>query len=329
MKNLVLALWTLAALSVSARAALQAGSIAEATERKGISFAGQLSLGVLDGEAKEHVFDNDVNPGSRYQVSRLDWDLKDVAMGGGNVSLRPLNGSGFMDALTLNAGGWLALTEGSGEMDDYDWLMVDSPQWTHYSLSEVDVTEGYVFDANAAWDLWRRPDVAVRGLVGYKQDGWSWEDRLVYLQYIDDGFMKNYDYEGWNGINYEQEFRMPYVGASADFTGGPFTLSARVAYSWLVSATDWDEHVLTETSYKETFEDGEMLGLGLEARYDFVRGILNGAFVSVALDYQKIDLIVGDMEYVDATTGEVGGGEDLAGIENEYLALSLGAGMRF
>lgn len=329
MKNLVVALCAWAALSVSARAGLQAGVLAEALGGPGVSFAGQGSIGLLNGEAKEHVFDNEVSPGSRYQVSRLDWDLKDVAMGGGNVSIRPFKGAPSLGALTLNAGGWMALTEGGGEMDDYDWLMPDTPQWTHYSLSEVDVTEGYVVDANAAWDFWRRPGAAVRGMVGYKQDGWSWEDRIVYLQYVDEGYMRNYDYEGENGINYEQEFRMPYVGAGADFASGAFTLSARLVYSWLVSATDWDEHVMTETSYKETFEDGEMLGLGVEVRYDFTRGGLRGAFVSAGLDWQRIDLIVGDMEYVDEATGEIGGGADVAGIENEYLALSLGAGMRF
>ena len=331
MKKLVWALCALVAASSSAFAAMQAGSLAKMREGRGLSFAGQLSVGMLDGEAKEHVFDNDVYPGSRYQVSRLDWDLKDVAMGGGSASVRPLNGYGFWDALSLNAGGWLALTEGNGEMDDYDWLYPElSPDWSDYSLSDVDVTEGYVLDLNATWDFVQQPDLTVRGIVGYKQNGWTWEDRGLYAIYSTYGFRDTYlDFGGENGINYEQEFRMPYLGASADWTFGAFTLSGYATYSPIVEATDWDEHVYTETSYKETFEDGDMLGLGAEIRYDFARGFLDGAFVSAALDYQQIDLIVGDMEYVDATTGEVGGGEDLAGIENEYLALSLGVGMRF
>ena len=44
---------------------------------------------------------------------------------------------------------------------------------------------------------------------------------------------------------------------------------------------------------------------------------------------QTIDLIVGDMEFYDASTGEYGGDNDVAGIENNYTVFSLGGGYRF
>ena len=72
-----------------------------------------------------------------------------------------------------------------------------------------------------------------------------------------------------------------------------------------------------------------MLGFGLDVRYAFSRGILKGAFLAAALDVQTIDLIVGDMEYYDASTGEYGGDEDIAGIENESMVFSLGGGYQF
>lgn len=81
----------------------------------------------------------------------------------------------LLDKLTVNGGWWTALTEGSGEMEDYDWLDYGSPDWTHYSLSEVDVTEGYIFDLNVAWDLWSQKDMTVRAQAGYKQTGWTWK----------------------------------------------------------------------------------------------------------------------------------------------------------
>ncbi len=68
---------------------------------------------------------------------------------------------------------------------------------------------------------------------------------------------------------------------------------------------------------------------GVEARYAFTQGFFNGAFASAALDYQKIDLMIGDMEVEDTSTGETGGDEDVAGIDNEYLVLSLGLGVYF
>jgi outer membrane protease len=245
-------------------------------------------------------------------------------MGGFNGSVR------LMDKLTINGGWWLALSEGSGgEMDDYDWLDTGSSDWTHYSLSEVDVTEGYIIDLNVAWDLvqdWNSVNASV--LAGYKQDGWSWEDHGVYLLYPEYGYVPQ-DLNGENLINYEQEFRMPYLGASADWSLGNFKVMGHLIWSPLVSATDWDEHVARTLQFKESFEGGDMFGAGLEARYSFTQGFMNGTFVSAAVDYQKIDLIIGDMTVTDYSTGETGGDSDVAGIENEYMVISLGLGVDF
>ena len=307
--------------------AFQADVIAPPIGDFPISVGGQLSLGLLNGEAKEHVYDYETADGSRRQLSRLDWDLKNVAMGGVNVSVRPIKHD-LLDALTLNVGFWNALSEGSGEMDDYDWLDTGSADWTHYSLSDVDVTEGYLLDVNLAWDLVEWKDLTARAFAGYKQNGWTWEDSGKYLLYPEYGYVPQ-DLDGENMINYEQEFRMPYIGASADFTPGDFTVSGRLTYSPSVQATDWDDHLARDIHFKEEFEGGDMLGFGLDVRYAFSKGVLNGVFVSAALDYQMIDLIVGDMEYYDASTGEYGGDDDIAGIENEYMVFSLGGGYQF
>lgn len=320
MRKLIMVLMALAFLPLSAWAAFQAAAIAGPKEGKAIPFAAQASLGLLNGEANEHVYDYET--GSRRQLSRLDWDLKSIVMGGGSLSAR------LMDKLTVNGGMWIALTEGSGEMDDYDWLDTGSSDWTHYSLSEADVTAGYILDLNVAWDLVTWNDLTARVFAGYKQDGWTWEDRGVYLLYPDYGYVPQ-DLYGENMINYEQEFRMPYLGASADWLMGNFTFSGYLTYSPIVAATDWDEHVARDLHFKETFEGGDMLGFGLEARYAFTQGFFNGAFVSAGLDYQQVDLIIGDMEVRNASTGETGGDPDVAGIENNYLLLSLGGGIQF
>jgi len=325
MKKLALVLWVAVLLPVTGWAAFQAGAIAGPKDGPGIPFAGQLSVGLLDGDAVEHVFDYSVFPGQRYQLSRLDWDLKSVVMGGGNLSAR------LLDKLTLNGGWWLALTEGSGEMDDYDWLIPElSPEWSDYSLSDVDVTEGYILDLNVAWDLVEWNGLTGRVFAGYKQNGWTWEDSGVYALYSEGGFRNSY-YElgGENMIDYEQEFRIPYLGGSADWALGDFSVSGYLVWSPIVSATDWDDHLARDIHFKEEFEDGDLLGFGIEGRYEFTKGSFKGLFLTAALDYQKIDLIVGDMEYYDASTGERGGGDDAAGIENEYVIFSLGGGVKF
>ena len=94
-----------------------------------------------------------------------------------------------MDALTINGGVWLALSKGSGEMEDYDWLIVDSADWTHYSLSDVDIESGYIFDLNVAWDFQLTQDLVARAMVGYKQNGWEWKDRGQYLLYPEYGYV--------------------------------------------------------------------------------------------------------------------------------------------
>ena len=319
MKKQLLAIMA-AGLLPAAGWAFQADVVAGPKLAKEVPFAVQGSLGVVNGMAKEHVYDYDT--GSRRQLSRLDWEIKNVAMAGFNGSVR------LLDKLTVNGGWWTALTEGSGEMEDYDWLDYGSPDWTHYSLSEVDVTEGYIFDLNVAWDLWSQKDMTVRAQAGYKQTGWTWEDRGVYLLYPEYGYVPQ-DLGGDNMINYEQEFRMPYLGASGDWQLGNFTVSGYANWSPLVSAEDWDQHVARTLNFHETFDGGDMYGLGLEGRYAFTRGFFKGAFMTAALDYQLVDLIIGDMEVEDYSTGETGGDEDTAGIENDTLVLSLGLGVNF
>ena len=51
--------------------------------------------------------------------------------------------------------------------------------------------------------------------------------------------------------------------------------------------------------------------------------------MSAAVDYQKIDLMIGDMEFTNVVTGDSGGDTDSAGIENNYLVFSLGGGFQF
>jgi len=176
--------------------------------------------------------------------------------------------------------------------------------------------------------VWANPAFAVRAMAGYKQDGWSWEDSGDYLLYPEYGYIPQY-LDGENMINYEQEFRMPYLGATVDWTWEALTVSGYLTWSPIVEATDWDEHVARDLHYKDTFKDGDMLGLGIEARYDLTQMGFSGWFLTAALEYQKIDRIVGDMQMVDIVTGESGGYTDVAGIENETLMISVGGGLRF
>ncbi len=345
-RGFIVLAWIVVGLPISGRASFQAVPLAGRSDAGNIPVGGRLSMGVLGpsmvggladslgfrvGEANEHVYHYEHPDGRRRQLSRLDWELKNIVMAGGSLSLRPL------DRLTLNGGLWLALTEGTGEMEDFDWLEVYNTDWTHYSLSDVDVTHGYIVDLNVAWDLWAAREATVSLMLGYKQNGWKWEDRGVYLLYPEYLYIPN-PLNGENMINYEQEFRMPYVGGNVEWkpgrggaglAGGYWSVSGYVVYGPYIWADDWDHHVARDIYYQETFEGGDMIGCGLEIRFEKrIQGRWD-AFASVALDYQKVGLIIGDMEMYEVSTGETSWAADVAGIENEYLVLSIGGGLRF
>lgn len=315
---------TMIGMSLSAlmtTSAFQAQVIAGPKTEARAALEAQFSLGVLNGDAEEIVYDYD-RFGGRRKLSQLDWDLKDIVMGGAQISAR------VTERLSLNGGLWVALTEGTGEMDDYDWGNPASSSWTDYSLSEVDVTEGYILDVNAAWDFMVTDPLALRGVLGYKQNGWTWEDRGVYALYPEFGYIP-YLFYGENLIDYEQEFQIPYLGLAMDGSVGAFTLSGYVNWSPLVFASDWDHHIARGIKFEETFKEGDMLGAGLEARYLIEEGFFAGVFLGASLQHQKIDEIIGDMKYHDYITGDRGIIKDSAGISSEYTAFMLSGGFNF
>lgn len=321
MKNWMRMAVVMVILPVAAWAGMQAGVIAPPMVDGQLSFAVQGSIGMLNGEAKEHVYDYDL--GYRRQLSRLDWDLKNIVMGGVNGSVR------LMNPLTVNAGIWWGVTEGDGEMDDYDWLDYSSTEWTHYSLSEVDVTEAVNLDLNVAWDLFDWDQGVLRAMAGFKYNKFSWEDHGVYLLYPEYGYIPQYE-NGENGINYEQEMTIPYIGGSVDWKPmDDLQICGYALYSPVVSAKDRDDHVHRTLLFKETFDNGDLFGVGAEVRYSLGQLNADNVFVAVSLDYQKLDLMIGDMEYTDYSTGESSGDDDVAGIENEYMTFSIGGGVTF
>lgn len=277
-----------------------------------------FSAGYLQGDADEIVYDYETPDGSRRKLSHLTWDLSDVIMGGGELGFR------VNDRWSLHAGAWLALSEGSGEMDNYDWLDPSTPDWTDYSLSNVDITEGYIVDFNVAYAFYQREDGTARIMLGYKQNGWSWEDYGVYALYPEYDYVP-LDLGGETGITYEQEFRMPYVGVSGEYRRDRFTVSGYAVWSPIVSAEDWDHHIERTIYFHGAFEGGDMLGLGLEARY----ALKENLYLTASLEQQTIDLIVGDVELLDYSTGDYYAGEDEVGIENSYTVVSLGLSFTF
>ncbi|MDD5676603.1 MAG: omptin family outer membrane protease [Kiritimatiellae bacterium] len=282
----------------------------------------RLSGGWLNGQAREIVYEQ--VDGARYKLSELQWDMKNLVMAGGVASVR------ILDLLSINAGFWGAGNKGNGQMDDTDWLLHQHDStWTDWSLSDVDVTRAYIFDLNAAVECLRFEHMALRAMVGYKENRWAWEDsasRHIYstAPATPGGFRDDVGEDnGENGINYEQTIRIPYVGLGAALAIQRLDFDLYFNYSPLVQAKDEDHHVLRDVWFEETFKNGNYFGAGLRATYTFPCRV----FFSGRFDYQVIPEIIGDTEIWDATG--TSSSTDSAGLENECWMLSLEGGYSF
>ena len=312
-------------LASNASAALRADVVSDQNAGvKGEVWAVQFSSGLVDGEAKEYVFIYDEEfGGGRYKLSELDWDIKRVVMVGGNLTLRDGRG-------TINAGYWKALTEGDGgHIEDYDWLDPTTSHWTEYSDSSADVDDATLVDINGGWEFVQDfYGLTARVLVGYKMDDWKWSANGGYALYSDFDYVPYY-FEDETICKYKQELSMPYLGGSADWKLGGFVLAAYCTFSPFVEGNTTDNHLLRSLKITDHFKDGDMLAAGASAKYAWK----SGWFFTVALDYQVIDLAIGDAGYhqkyekYDLLYYEQF--ENYAGMENEYLSLSLGVGKSF
>jgi len=264
--------------------------------------------------------------GSRYKVSELDWDIKNVVMAGANLSIA------FQNQFWFNAGLWGAATHGSGQMNDSDWLLGEqgSP-WTDWSLSEVDVTRATLLDLNVAVEVARFGGLGVHGIIGYKYNAWRWEDHGVRHIYSTDptvlgGFRNDVAADdGHTGIIYEQWFHIPYLGAGLNYTNGGWVADGYALVGPYVVANDRDQHLNRQLLFEEDFSGGQYYGAGVRAAYAFH----NGLFLAAALDGQMIPEIIGNTTVTDLRTGERSTSGNTAGIANQAWMFSLSGGYTF
>lgn len=278
--------------------------------------AGALSLGTINGEGREHVYSRR-DDGSRYTLSRLDWEINDVLMLGANVSF-------VRNTLSINAGMWVALNDGSGEMEDYDWDGVFA-SWEYYSVSPTELTTGLIFDANIAFRLisdWAGVNASL--FTGFKYDNWEW-DAIGGIAYYPEYNYVPHVFPNDPVITYQQEFGMIYLGAELGWQLGDFSVTAYAMFSPIVYAKDYDSHWLRDIDFEESFEKGNMYAAGMTLRYHFS----DRFFVTGNMYFQKIDTIVGDMEIFDHAAQASYMQKNAAGIDNESLAASLSLGLTF
>lgn len=278
-----------------------------------VMVSGRMSLGLLNGEAHELVYDAD----SGRKVSELIWDLDNVLMLGAGVTVSPLSW------LRLNADVGVAVTEGEGNMDDYDWLATNYDGYTDWSThDDLEIDKGLTLDLNAEFAILRHNQSVLFAVVGYRHDNWSWVarggDYIYSTTYLGD--TRGSFQDGVEVISYEQTYDTPYIGIGfqADLT--PVSISGRLIGSTLVSAEDEDIHHLRNIRFEEDFDNGDMIGVDFAVTYK-----LNAQMALVgSFKYLEFNEVKGETRATDLTTGQTylfAG--DSAGLDNETSTIAL------
>lgn len=289
------------------------GKQKEATINEGGIVSGRISAGLLSAQAHEIVY---WPAGSKDKLSELTWTTTGLFMISGGISLHPV------DWFKLNADIQFKAGSGSNEMDDYDWAYVgrEWSDWSHHS--DVEVTEGRIFDINTEFIFYQQQKIAVSCLLGYRQDNWEWEARGGKFVYSVDSFR---DYRGLFtpgelGITYEQTFDVPYLGVGFQVDLDPVRLNGRLIGSFLSSASDKDHHHIRNLYYERDFDYGNMISLDINGSYFFT----NNLALMARFQFCNYFRTEGDTTITNLSTGTKTVYNDIAGIDNQTSMFSLG-----
>ena len=294
-----------------------------------VSFSLGASVGVLEGTATELAIDYPY--GTKFKVSELTWDLKDVVMAGVHGSV------GIGRRFRLDLGVRSALTAGSGTMVDRDWNYPDSvsaslepndDNWTDESRHpDTTLDAGVILDQNVSVTALQAGAFSLRGILGFKYDTWKWSSRGGTYTYSTE-YYRSRDAtgsfpSGEEVITYEQQYSIPYLGIGASWVWPAVQIEAHLLYSGWVFANDSDYHVLRDLTFEGDFDGGTYVGLGMKAAWAFTPRWS----ATLGAEYQSIPEITGDV----TVSGSEGSWffADGGGIAMNALSVALGAAYRF
>ena len=293
-----------------------------------------LSVGetFVGGKAREHVFypkgkladyleevPNASPVDRRHQLSRLDWEVA-AAMTG-------VSGSARHDRLSLNLGVWYG---GSGcddyDMKDYDWMSGDHVAYDNYSRSDTELTDAWLFDVNLSYDLWRSEDFTGYVFAGAREQRWKWTcDGRTDKWYPENDYV--WEREDGHICDYRQILFFGYVGLGGTWSlTDLLSLSAYASWAPGWKGRDRDMHIGADKETHDNFDCGGNVyaaGVSLDWR------VAERATVCFGLDWQKATLNEGTLSQYEYESKEREELDDGAGMENEYLAFTIGLNYAF
>lgn len=288
----------------------------------GIAVSIRASGGVINGEAQELVYGLS-SDAEAVTESQLVWDIKNVRVAGTVISMVVDND------FNVNFGWWKTISKGNGGMVNSDWLDgigFGPDDWAFRSIHDVFMEDSYMFDLNGGIRFVDEEWLGMSMLIGYKRDSWRWSDSAKEMVRTELAFRDAYyELDGSASINYHQVFEIPYFGLSSHVEMGPVSLGVYALVGIGVTATDEDYHIWRNDYFTSTLSGGRYLAAGASAQLNIVEGL----FITVSADYQRIPEFSGDLTMNEGDTGKVYEREGGAGVSHESTMYSAALGWKF
>ncbi|WP_308461062.1 omptin family outer membrane protease [Yersinia kristensenii] len=220
------------------------------------SLAISSSLGLLNTESNEYVYDH-----KNRKLSQLDWKAQNTPIIKIDISWN------LLSRLTLTARGWSTLSTTKGVMNDYDWQKPDQTKWTDWSHHEkTDLNYANEIDLNAKFWFLKQDNYRIAAMSGYQKNNNSWT-----------AYGGSYYYNNGNNIftvpdnvtaiGYKQRFDMSYLGLAGSYHYQKFEFNTLLKYSRWVNTNTQDEHYARHISFKDNSKSSRYYAVVVDAGY--------------------------------------------------------------
>ncbi len=267
-------------------------------------------VGYVTGEMNEYVYE----PDSGHKNSQLIWDIDNLVMGKIGASVQ------YKNAVTIKIDSWWKLSDGSGNMEDYDWVIDGVTDWSDWSKSNTDITAASIIDISANYAFFHYKNYTLQGIFGFKRDHFNILATGGKYIYSENGFRdETGSFPDVPGIGYKQTWQSIYAGLGVvAFFPEKFLLSGRAIFSPFVDGKAIDHHYMRNIVTEDKIRNGRVFAVEVSAGWAFRPDFI----WNVAVDYQKYSTSKGDSRWEE--NGHPDYLENAAGMEQESLKFSTG-----
>lgn len=221
-------------------------------------FSLQASTGILNGEAREYVYDTD-NHGRK--MSQLNWKIENTPI---------LNAALTWDAAeraTLRVSGWTTLATRGADMDDYDWMDPNQKHYTDWSSHPATrLNYANQYDVRLTGWVLKAPDYRLGVMAGYEESRFSWTANGGRGIYNNGTEIVEFD-RNERGIGYQQTYRSPYIGLEGLYRYQNIEVTALFKYSGWSRQQDNDEHYARNLRFREESHNADFYSASADIGY--------------------------------------------------------------